>query len=1597
MKGKSKKFKVPNLRSFWSSRPFPDLPSAPPTERPTESQSAPPTEIPIHSHSTPLTGRPTNSQSKSPPELGPSDSGSGADIEGQAQNQPQKNVSIPWKAMRTALRALEKNSDGLPPLKAAVGLLVACLDLTIDVIHNREEYDRLALELAAMANDLEPHAEQLLERGEDGSVARIIKSINEELTQIKDKLDRSKLKRAIDTSGDKDDIVNRYRKIDSLFRRLLSDITLRTHIEIRKLRDATDATLLRTLEPVHDARYNSAYSTAVNRRGCTASTREQILQTLRTWADDPTGAKVFWLNGMAGTGKTTILYTFCQWLEENSRLGGNFFCSRGSGSCRSLNKILPSLAYQLAHYSPAFRSQLCTVLEDQQSPQTLNVGSQFKWVLETPLEKSKEAIPEGVVIVVDALDECESALEARLFLETLLKLVHRLPVKIIIASRPEPIIVTKMQSPGFSSSTIHLHDIEQLLVEADIGKYLEEALSSMSPPPSPSILDELARRSGKLFIYAATVARYVNPEAIKLNLSERRLQAIMDITSPTSGLLLYQEIDYLYTKILDGAFNPKEYEHKERENAALILRTVVCAMEPLSTQTLSVLLALKHEEVENTLSRLRSVLHVQEGPTGVVSILHASFPDFMFDESRSLHFHCNPGEFHMELSSFCFDVMGKELRFNICDLETSFLFDSDVPDLQQKIERNISDALFYSCKHWGNHLVRSIFAEDIHTKLVCFLETRLLFWMEVLNVTRHITTGPKLLRNALNWLKKNTLESKDSKKLYDAKEFIEAFSMAACSESTPHIYMSALPFLFKSNFVYENYWPKTQGLIRVNGSSLNEKRSGPIATWHMFYLVDSIAFSHNGTIFAAGSSDGVRIYDADSCKIITGPGENFWWTGLVDYHFLVTFSPDDSKLASAYTCLATYMDRRKNCASIWDVQTGELIVGPLQEHIDHITSLSFSSDSKKLVSGDMKGTIIVWDSATGDIISGPFHSTSGIKAVGFTPDGFKIASVSADCRICFWETEKGAILSGPVKAIGDEHGTLMSAALSSDRSKIAMGFDSGTILIMDAFTAAVLIGPFNCNQHVGALEFSHDGKNLFSGFEIWDAQTGTLETHLIVEDNLNISHIAITPTPDGHKIISVRNRCDIDVWNIVNDEAKVAGSPSALGLGPCIPVQDNNPSSKLAYSPDGRAIGAVLENGCVGLWDARTGKEILHPFPIYNEGGMVSISFSPDGAHFATGRGICYDAPLPERHEPVRIWDACTGNMIDELLAESLELGPVNAVTYSHDGSKIAWSVWQPVEYKEMSEIDAGKNTPGVFCNTIIIWDLLSGRIIEKLMLDYVAYEMSTTFSPDDTILALGAYKEFVMWNVDTCKVIWQERLQLEVEDYVTSIAFSPDGTMFASGLSNGQLCLWNTTTTEMTPLRWRGRSLQHAIDFIAFLADGKKVLTAINLGGYTVQVVDVETGNILAKFTNPQWRFLSVAISLDCSHFVTSEWHCDGSPHRSYIRIWAVEKALATAQGMDKEDTIRSEFDNEDSSDSAFYSPRSVQLTMSRIAKYNYQTGFMKVDNKNIFWTSPDFLDSLCHAYNPLVIGPYGTTLMDYSSMNLCLGKKWVNCWLAQ
>ena len=73
------------------------------------------------------------------------------------------------------------------------------------------------------------------------------------------------------------------------------------------------------------------------RNACTENTHEKILNTLQVWASGNAITKVYWLNGMAGTGKTTIAYSFSEILEQKRCLGGTFFASHLDRKSTRLN------------------------------------------------------------------------------------------------------------------------------------------------------------------------------------------------------------------------------------------------------------------------------------------------------------------------------------------------------------------------------------------------------------------------------------------------------------------------------------------------------------------------------------------------------------------------------------------------------------------------------------------------------------------------------------------------------------------------------------------------------------------------------------------------------------------------------------------------------------------------------------------------------------------------------------------------------------------------------------------------------------------------------------------------------------------------------------------------------------------------------------------------------------------------------------------------------------------------------------------------------------------------------------------------------------
>ena len=185
------------------------------------------------------------------------------------------------------------------------------------------------------------------------------------------------------------------------------------------MRLIADLSVLNSCMRAHGAGYQHG-----DRKGCLRGTRETVLNEIELWAEDFKKSPVFWLNGLAGTGKSTIAQTVSERAFADGLLGASFFCSRDFKDRSGLRFIFPTLAFQLAHKYPKFRSVLVPLLQSNPDIVHESLYSQMERLIVKPL-RSTDVL---MVIVIDALDECEDEEPSSAILSVLGRLVEQIPL-----------------------------------------------------------------------------------------------------------------------------------------------------------------------------------------------------------------------------------------------------------------------------------------------------------------------------------------------------------------------------------------------------------------------------------------------------------------------------------------------------------------------------------------------------------------------------------------------------------------------------------------------------------------------------------------------------------------------------------------------------------------------------------------------------------------------------------------------------------------------------------------------------------------------------------------------------------------------------------------------------------------------------------------------------------------------------------------------------------------------------------------------------------------------------------------------------------------
>ena len=447
--------------------------------------------------------------------------------------------------------------------------------------------------------------------------------------------------------------------------------------------------------------------------------------------------------------------------------------------------------------------------------------------------------------------------------------------------------------------------------------------------------------------------------------------------------------------------------------------------------------------------------------------------------------------------------------------------------------------------------------------------------------------------------------------------------------------------------------------------------------------VSALAFSHDGTRLASGSTDKtVRLWDTTKPDEWMTLQKHTGWTNVL------AFSPDGKMLASGST---------DKTVQLWDTTTGEPCA-TLTGHINGITALAFSPDSTTLASGSADGTIRFWHAETGNPLTDRIIGhTQWMKAATFLQDSSTLASVAFNGEITFWDVKTSH--KSTVHTAGHRDG-FPTLAFSPDGTKLAsVGADGRTIFeiisghplstwradhlvrLTDVRTGREL-STLEFSGGIEHLTFSPDGKTVAFGslgeIHLWHTETGDKLMIPLVDweeaDIRNMPHVtALAFSSDGATLVSGTDQGKIQTWNVTTGKAlAVFAKPTA---------QENlGHISALSFSPDG-ALLAAGSHSQIDLWEVNTGNKLLSVNTKHKRGNMgfqsysEPLVFSPDGTILINGL------------EPgvIQLWDVTTGDRIAVLdghtqKVETLVFSPdgTTLVSTATDGTILLWD-WNEV------------------------------------------------------------------------------------------------------------------------------------------------------------------------------------------------------------------------------------------------------------------------------------------------------------------------------
>ncbi|KAF8220379.1 WD40 repeat-like protein [Tricholoma matsutake] len=1277
---------------------------------------------------------------------------------------------IALECLRTTLQVAGSvsTSTGVPGLAAGIAGVTVILDAIQQTSDNVESAEKLIMRVEELDKMLQSViAGEALPRPIIKRVLDLLKQWEIEGEKLKKLQSRSRLRRFIGSKADAQAVAGHLEAIDQSIRRFTLESTFRTEVEVQGLRNDHQAKevkgLLDGLPHSKAASFDYADKN-ISRTECMDRTREDILEKIYRWIGTVDGtqaslddshsvatsnnARIFWINGMAGTGKTTIAYTVSKHCRDSGIPLATFFCSRDSAETSNPNLVFPTIARQLGIINQDFGNELSKTFMSKPDSVYSALSHQLEMLLVKPLNAARTQLPHCVV-VLDALDECKDNSMTSAILSSLSYHITNLPaVRFLITSRPEPNITRGFHPKALQAATESFNLREEALgtVEKDIELYIKGNLVEirecyeLEPTwPSNSDIKSLVGLSEGLFIYAATAVKFVGDTAY--DHPKQQLNRLLHNQGGGIGSLT-QRLDDLYMQIVEIAL--RNISPELHDMTKLVLGSIVLLRDPLSALDLQHLLGLEPGTVKRALRRLHSALVVPDQEDRVIRLIHPSFYDFIVDASRCTipGFLIIPTEHHEVLAQKCFDALLKGLRRDMCDIRDPSKLNSQVDDIQERITLCISPHLQYACRHWMWHLCCSRASEALLEMMGQFVRTKLLYWIEACSLLGELRIALVGLDEVQCWLTTSTTIPEDINELInDCKRLIHESFHTLCTASL-HTYYSALVWTPLNSLLRATYEHELVDVVKPL-SPICHQWSPCLQTLEAHAVVLSVAFSQDGGKIISGCADyTVRLWDAVTgvlLKVFEGHDEAVFSVAVSADNSMVISGSDDNTVriwdmttgallgilrpnVGCFRCVACSTKKNWIVPSdddkdirLWDISTGVLL-RTLEGHRGRVLCVAFSPSGEWIVSAAEDHTIRVWHAESGALrVTFEHGHYDSVSAVGFFPDENRILSTSDSC-IQIWDMETGSQLLTRTF----EH-RIVSVACFPLTNEIATG-SIGKIYILDAATGSPLRTFEAGFSPLDSLAISHDGKRIASAgkdVQIWQAQAISSEETTWTMDRVIFS-------PNGSRVVSCTGY-RLHVWDALT------GTLLATLVGHA------NLISTISFSADSTQLLSGSHDSTIQLWGVET-PIALKTFSGHSS-AVLSVGFFNSGARFVSG----------SLDRTIRIWDTAAGITI-----QVIEMGnrhKLDSIALSPTASQIAVVVDAVIE----------------------IWDSAKGGL-QKTFKGHSAEVMKVAFSADGNQIVSGSFDGSIrMWHVASGAEMMVFDNIITAGALLDTLEFSPD------------------------------------------------------------------------------------------------------------------------------------------------------------------------------------------------------------------------------